>query len=395
MSGTRASLLAVVVAIAGIITSWTLRVPDENDDARRARLEKGANTLPSATPASAANAGLADAPEDAAAPAITDCAPVLPSMPQPQDPEKARAEYQQTINDLRDLLAKSPDAEHLHAAALLERDPARRIAILGRALVPGHSDAFLAWTAVNSCTRVKEPANCPLEAWEARLLALDSQNSEAWMLSATLRWRAGDVDAALRALRRAAASPESRVYWPEMLAIVERASAVGGHSFIEGLSYAFGAAAMNGPDVGSAVRMCRAQSSSHREWAHACLAYGERVERQGRTMLQTSIARSIQRLALEVLEEEERLAAVIARQDAARPKSPVPLKGEVALESAMLHPAFFERYLDLVRTQGELAGRESLLAEWQAWLLRQQATRCLSPVAATRRQPPAGPSTRP
>jgi disulfide bond formation protein DsbB len=34
-------------------------------------------------------------------------------MPQPQDPEKARAEYQQTINDLRDRLAKSPDAEHL------------------------------------------------------------------------------------------------------------------------------------------------------------------------------------------------------------------------------------------------------------------------------------------
>jgi len=380
--------MAVVAVIAGVIALWALR--SSHDDIDRALQDTG-RTPPLAALATTTNAGDTGTSKDSATLAVVDCASYLPSMPPPKDPEEAHAEYQRSIEDVRDRLAKSPDPEHLHAAALLEQDLASRIAILERALVLGRNDAFLAWTAANSCARVKEPADCPLEAWEARMLALDGQNSEAWMLSATLRWRAGETGAALRALRRAAAVPESRAYWPEMLAMVERASAVGGQPFIDRLSHAIRAAAMNGPDVGSAVRMCRAQSSAQRDWADACLAYGERVERQGRTMLQTSIARSIQRIALQAIQDDERLAAVIARQDAARPRAFVPLPGEIAMESAMLNPAFFERYLELVRTQGEVAGRESLLAEWQAWLLQQHATHCLSPDAATGRQPPAEP----
>ncbi|MDZ7768224.1 MAG: hypothetical protein U5K38_03725 [Woeseiaceae bacterium] len=64
--------------------------------------------------------------------------------------------------------------------------------------------------------------------------------------------------------------------------------------------------------------MCEERSSQSVDWAYACLAYGELVENQGKTEMGVSIARSIQRLALEGLGEVDKAAEVQQRIDTRR-----------------------------------------------------------------------------
>jgi hypothetical protein len=304
------------------------------------------------------------------------CPPAATSGP--VDVEQAIADYERGMQDVRDRLAASPDPEHRQAAALVERDPQKRIELLHRAMEQGRDNAFLLWHAVRICAKESAQTDCPLEAWETRLLALDGQNSEAWMLAATNRWRAGDSVAALRALRRAATAPVTRSYWPESVALLERAFAVGDMPFEDRAGSAFGAAAMNMRDYGSTTRMCRTQSAISREWADACLAYGELAERQGRTMLETAIARAIQKIAIEALGDEERLAAVIARQDqfkrqqADQLSTPFLQSGTAAVSDAK----FFARYLDSIGEKGEHAAMEQIAQEWEAWRRQQGAADC-------------------
>ena len=241
------------------------------------------------------------------------------SMPGAEERLAQIAEYKDSVRGVKQRLIVSPDAEHLHAAALLESEPARRIELMTKALANGRNDAFLVWDAVRICAKSLEQTGCPMQAWEDRLLVLDGQNSEAWVRVTANRLLAGDNQAALRALQQAASASETRAYWTESIEMIERGFAAGSdYAFAQRAAFALGMARSNQPEYLVYYNMCKEESARSYEWAYACLAYAELVERQGRTELGQMSARAIQKQALESLGDNERLAAVVARQEQVR-----------------------------------------------------------------------------
>lgn len=235
------------------------------------------------------------------------------SMPSAEERLAQIAEYKDSVRGVKQRLVVSPDAEHLHAAALLESEPVNRIKIITKALANSRNDAFLMWDAVRICAESLEQTSCPMQDWEDRLLELDGQNSEAWIRVAANRLLAGDSQAALRAMQRAASASETRAYWTESIEMIERGFAAGSnYTFAERAAFALVIAGSNKPNYWVYYNMCKEESVKSKDWAYACLTYGELVERQGRTELGQISAHAIQKQALELIEDDERLAAVVA-----------------------------------------------------------------------------------
>ncbi|MFQ6006410.1 MAG: hypothetical protein ACE5OQ_13010 [Woeseia sp.] len=290
------------------------------------------------------------------------------------------AAYEEAMREAQERLVVSQDAEHLHISALLEVDPAKRIELIKKALMSSRNDAFLAWDAVHICTRVPDKGTCPVQEWEDQLLALDGQNSEAWIRVAANRLHRDDGEGALRAMQRAATSPVSRVYWTETIeAAVRSFAAAGDFSFLERASYGFGIAAANNPRYSDYTKMCREEGAKNQEWAYACLAYGELVELQGKTILGQAIARTIQKIALESLEDDERLATLAARKEKVRQglDDLLRVSGGSRLETIGLsNPTIFYGFLTVMSNDGEMAAQVYLQNETERWLHQRQDLEC-------------------
>lgn len=291
--------------------------------------------------------------------------------------ELRKEEFEASIQFATERLAASSDAEHRHVAAILESNPAKRIEYLKSAVLKSGNNAFLLWDAVRICSSLTGETSCPLPDWEARLLAVDGQNSEVWVRIAANRLRAGDEDGALQAMQRAAVSPESRAYWPESVEAVERAlSAAGNFTFPERVAVAFGS--RNLPRYSDYTSMCRTQPAGNPQWAYACLAYGESLERQGKTEIGQSIGLALQEMALEFLGEQEKLAAVLDRQEENRAeRRPLDTVGTFTDALVFTNPAVFSDYLAELRKLDESSAREYLRAEAQRWLSAHGAPGCV------------------
>jgi len=288
-------------------------------------------------------------------------------------------QYKGMRRNIKDRLVVSPTSEHLHLAALLESEPVARIELIKKALSQNPDDAYLLWDAVHICAEELGKTECPIREWEHRLLAIDGQNSESWMRVAANRYYAGEVGAALWAMRRAATAAESRVYWTESIEMIERGLAAGSNfSFVERASAAFGIAASNSPDYRAFVNMCKDRSNESVDWAYVCLAYGELAEYQGKTDMGQSIARAIQRFALEAIGNEEELAAVLERQDTARQDrlESAPVNYPMAEKLLLSSPSVFSAYLAVVRSRGEIGARAYLRDEIEQLLHQHEDRDC-------------------
>ena len=234
-----------------------------------------------------------------------------PSSPEPAEPGLL-AEWSAT----RERLLTSHDPEHLASAALLATEPAERIGLIKRALSSGGHTPVILWVAARICDNTRDQDSCPADELSERLLAIDPLNSETWMRAA-VRWlKNGDDARALEAVQRAGAAGRSHIYWAETISMVERAFAVAtDQPFPERAIAAIGIAAGNMPRYADHMKMCREQSQASEMWAHACLGYGELAERRNDTIIGESIARGVQILALDHLNDPARLAAVVTRRD--------------------------------------------------------------------------------
>lgn len=280
---------------------------------------------------------------------------------------------------LSERLSVSPAADHLHLAALLEDDAGVQIEWISHAISLTPADPFLLWRAVQVCSRPVSHTYCPLQDWEQRLISVDGQNSESWVRIAANRYAAGEHDAALQAMRHASTAAESRVYWTETIEMVERGLAAGSdYSFPERAELAFGFAASMLPGYGDHVNMCRERSSESVDWAHACLAYGELVEIQGRTEIGTSIALEIQKFALEALGEFGKAAQVEQRLQARRQERLDSVRNySPAIEQLVFsNPNLFSTYLAAIRSEGEGAARRRIRAEIERLMERQSGLSC-------------------
>lgn len=281
----------------------------------------------------------------------------------------------EVMHDIAERLSLSSSSEHLHVAALLDRDPASRVQRIELAVSRNPDHALLLWGAVHICADAIDTTDCRLRDWEQRLLAIDGQNSESWVRVAANRYQAGDSAAALAAMRHAATAAESRAYWTETIEMIERGLAAGSdYTFPERVSVAFGLAASSLPDYGDYLTMCREQSAENVEWAYVCLAYGELVEQQGKTEMGVSIALAIQKVAFEALGDEEKLGAVAARQQRRRNAR----ESSVGSTEHLLlsEPAALRDYLAAIRIHGEHGARVRLAAETSRWLARQPEANC-------------------
>ena len=296
--------------------------------------------------------------------------------------EKIQAQidaFNQQKQRLSERLAASSSAEHLHLAALLEEDPVLRFELLNNAISHGPSDPYLLWGAVQICSEAAETMPCPLRDWEQLLIAVDGQNSESWVRVAANKYAANDRDAALQAMRYAATAAESRAYWTETVEMVERGLAAGGDfAFSERAGMAFSIAASELPRYGDYVRMCEENSAQSPDWAYTCLAYGELVENQGKTEMGVSIARSIQKVALERMGELEKAAQVQQRIEAHRQERIDSAKARNPTIERLIfsNPNLFSSYLAAIRSVGEHAARRKIAADIERIIEQQPNLAC-------------------
>lgn len=292
--------------------------------------------------------------------------------------EAVRLEQEGILQQAVSRLAVSTSAEHRLAAALMEQNPARSSSLISEAMIDGKDDVLVAWHAAGICTKTVQETGCPLQAWEEQLLSLDGQNTEVWSRVAANRLDAGDNTGALSAMQSAATAPETNIYWPETVAMTERAlSAAGDLPFAQRVSTSFGVGAASGPGVSAIVEMCRNMAPVNSDWAYACLGYGERGEQQGKGILTQQIARAIQKIALLALGEEERASIVEARAQSVRHSFPIRSPSRELSEALMLtRPSFFYRYLTAVRQHGEVAAFERMDREAERWMLSNEGLEC-------------------
>lgn len=367
------TILVALLAVVAFLAFW--RDPS-NREAQRGQPDppgsgsiQGSNGAGTGTTASVDLASAAPTPDELCA-AITLVQGSLPAV-STEEADVRAAEWETSIQFATARLGASQDGEHNRVAAILAPEPSRQIDYLESAVQKAGNNALVLWDAVRVCSESVRETGCPLADWEARLEALDGQNSEVWVRIAANRLRSGDEEAALRAMQQAAVSPESREYWVEAVEAAERAlSAAGNFTFPERVSVAFGFATSSLPDYQDYTSMCRNQPAVDVQWAYACLAYGELLERQGKTDIGHVFALALQKIALESLGDTEKLAEVAARQDAHRSARQEAVRSRAAFSEVLLvaNPAVFYDYLAEMREHGEFSARTWLDAEAERWL---------------------------
>ncbi|MGD8976799.1 MAG: hypothetical protein PVG91_04285 [Gammaproteobacteria bacterium] len=295
------------------------------------------------------------------------------------DWNKAAEEHESTLRAVKGRLMVSEDPEHLHTAAMLEDDPTRRMDLMARAVSAGGDNPFHVWSAVRMCAELHEETDCPLQAWQERMLELDGQNSEAWILAAAVRMQAGAGGAALDAMHRAAASSESRLYWPETIEMTERAFAAASDlPFRDRVGLGADFASLNLPNYLRYVTMCQEQSEQSQDWALACLRYGEVSEREGKTVIGQRIALVIQRIASKSLGDEARRQAAAERyEQVQRVMNEASVDSHETMMMVTSSPTLFARYLASFRTVGEIETMASMHEEAGRWARRHQDLECI------------------
>jgi hypothetical protein len=286
------------------------------------------------------------------------------------DPENRRA-LERALGEAATTLSASTDAAHLHAAALLTDDAATALSLLARALVINPDDPFLQLSAVQACRRAAQDVDCPLAAWQARLLELDRDNSVAWGEIAVSRYAAGEPGTAMDALRHGAAAPHTRQHWSDTVLLIERGLEAGSNlAFSDRVRTAFAiAAGRAGPSFNAIDRMCALRGDDSTAWAYACLSYAENFEAGSRTVMGRMIMLGLQARALRAIGDLDALDAVTRRQqdtDAAFTAATT-TRDPLAEQLVTADPRIFARYLATLKTDGEIAAMAYATAEASRW----------------------------
>ena len=283
--------------------------------------------------------------------------------------------YKKITNRLTD----SDFSEHLHLAALIEKDPQKLADLIDRAVAIDGGNPMLIWDSLHYCSQTNVSADCPLRELEERILSVDGQNSEALIRVAANRYANGNLDEALRLLRRASTSAVTNDFWTQRILLIERGLAASTEfSFAERAEMAIGIAAAQPAFFGDIIKMCKDQSAYSSEWAYACAAYGNLAETQGKTMMTIMIAQAIQKLAYEELGEVEKAAKIETRMRSLSQAytSVGSMLDDETSKAVFGSPTLFSAYLATVSAEGEIVATQKIHDDVQRILNQQPELAC-------------------
>lgn len=340
-----------VMALAGVLVAvFMLR----NANAPTSRHDAGTGAAEPAIEAPVEQDTNREPAQVAVSPEPNDCSAVIEEQQLRFFDEVLTEErFDQLMADSRDSLGGAAASDFRLFVAMLGEDSSQQLSLLGHAIDNGDRSPALLWQAVNVCLSFRRTHPCPAREWLDLLLATDYENSEAWMAQAVLFYEEGRNAEALDALRRASVSSSSDDYWLEKIDAAKAGiDAMGGFSDSAGWIMAIGISAAQVSGYGGFVTMCKSQSEQDAEWANACIAYGETAERQFKTLMGQSLARSVQANAHLALGNEQRYKMLKSQQRSLVPDSEL-----------NRYPDSISNYIEALRTRSETEAWEYMMEQ--------------------------------
>lgn len=274
--------------------------------------------------------------------------------------EVRRARFKRQQEAMYRVLKASADAEHLMVAALVSRDErpgqAARLMRMAADLEPGNP--LIAAQLLEMCIDTRSCSSDP-QRLEWGLIRADRANAMAWVQVARSTMLRGDERGALQALREAVAAATLEDAYVDYyrvfdraiaasldLSTVARASAAGDHS----------TAAVPANNF-LITQHCNEFGQVPGEWNHLCLRLGERLEQDGRSMLQQETGLSLQAKMHEHAGDTRAQQAALQRRQELRDRWS-DLVSRSPVEEMPFDSAHHRRFLDILGSQGEFAAME-------------------------------------
>lgn len=263
--------------------------------------------------------------------------------------------FQNLWSETKNQLTQSTQSDHLYVAAMMEEDKAERLTLIKRAIEADPQNKHSYRLGLTTCMYSPVTQGCQNKEWEKRLVELDRENSEAWMMVAANRYHHGDTQAAYEALEQAASAEDSTIYWVHNIELATQVLEAGGiKSFSHRAQAAIALSLVPSPAYSRYIVMCREQSNTNPAWAQACLTYGERSAQLSATLLGESIARVIQIQAHKALGNEQIAQELEDLQTMRKVEYSTNSVQQKEMHLAFAVPELFYAYLDLLRSHGEL-----------------------------------------
>ncbi len=199
--------------------------------------------------------------------------------------------------DVAAFLSVSEDPEHILMAALFgtDRNSESRIDAMTKAMQAAPDDRLIIWNFLDSCAALPNAAICRDQYVENRAIEVDGNNGQLWARISGFRFKRGEVNAALDALRKASTAPDFKEYWIEHVGLFVRGLAAANSApYRDRIVQAIGMAAAMVSDINLVIDACDTNAVESAEWLHSCVQFGERMELDGHTFLSKSVGLRIQ-----------------------------------------------------------------------------------------------------
>ena len=279
--------------------------------------------------------------------------------------EESEQQFRQWADSARKTLAQSDDAENRLVAALLGTADAEptTYAELHDVLDLEPRNPLIAWNYVEYCS--DRYARCGLAPAlvEQRALLADPSNGALWAKIAAKRFERGNRAGALEAMRQAATASQFDSFWVDHILAFERAlRVVPNPNRRNGPIDAIGfVAALPSSEV-EIVRTCKKEAPRSPQWMDACLAYGKRLERDSRTLINQMFGLSIQRNVMESAGDPVPLMRVqdveIRIKEYTRQFADASMNAMLVFDESLAW-----RYVELIQAAGEVEAMRQIRVE--------------------------------
>ncbi len=250
-----------------------------------------------------------------------------------------------------------------------------------QALYP--TSMLAAYEMIRLCGRPNPAPQCARTDSAAALLALDNDNSWAWLSVATLKSSNGNLDEALDALESANIAPQLREPIGPWMDTAERGLRSIGELTNTSRYLASMQLAVN--PTYSTVNIlfhCLKQAQEDLRWRTACMQAGRRLEQDATSLLNVQLGRSIQ-ISMHQLDGNTTLADQIKRRSKAAEDTFLQYASRLENDISLERDDYLRRFIAVYQSDGHLAAMDDLLQRLNDADERMEKTPCLTPDATT------------